>query len=99
MSRKLQSKKRGRPPIIKDYLNPLESPMALSSMIVQRQGIKNFTKPLMKVTQFSSIPKSSKRINVANNVELLINNKHNNLLVQTIDHNSPSITRKRRRHR
>ncbi|CCC70933.1 hypothetical protein NCAS_0G00460 [Naumovozyma castellii] len=47
-------RKRGRPQITKDYPNPLDSPMAHSSLRVQRQGIKDFTKPTMKVNQNAS---------------------------------------------
>ena len=46
-------KKRGRPPITKDYPDPLQSPMAHSSMQVQKQGPRSFAKPLMKVGQCS----------------------------------------------
>lgn len=49
-------KKRGRPPITKDYPNPLQSPMAHSSMQVQKQGPHSFAKPLMKVGQSSPSP-------------------------------------------
>ncbi|CAI4051404.1 Msa1p SKDI_15G2190 [Saccharomyces kudriavzevii IFO 1802] len=49
-------KKRGRPPITKDYPNPLQSPMAHSSMQVQKQGSRGFAKPLMKVGQCSPSP-------------------------------------------
>ena len=52
-------KKRGRPPLTKEYANPLESPMAHSSMKVQKQGTLSFSKPLMKVGQLT--PKSKKR--------------------------------------
>lgn len=52
-------KKRGRPPLTKEYANPLESPMAHSSLKVQRQGTQSFSKPLMKVGQLT--PKSKKR--------------------------------------
>ncbi|CCK72810.1 Msa1p KNAG_0L01910 [Huiozyma naganishii CBS 8797] len=50
-------KKRGRPPIIKDYANPLESPMARNSLAVQRQGAKVFAKPTMKV---AGVPRARK---------------------------------------
>lgn len=52
-------RKRGRPPIIKHYDNPLESPMAHSSIQVQKQGTQSFTKPLMRVGQIT--PKVKKR--------------------------------------
>ncbi|EDO15634.1 hypothetical protein Kpol_489p15 [Vanderwaltozyma polyspora DSM 70294] len=53
------TRKRGRPPITKEYPNPLQSPMAHSSMQVQKQGLtgQNFSKPLMKVGQMTPSPK------------------------------------------
>ncbi|EJS41685.1 YOR066W [Saccharomyces arboricola H-6] len=56
-------KKRGRPPITKDYPNPLQSPMAHSSMQVQKQGPRSFAKPLMKVGQCSPSP-NKRRLSV-----------------------------------
>ncbi|CAB4256270.1 similar to Saccharomyces cerevisiae YOR066W MSA1 Activator of G1-specific transcription factors, MBF and SBF [Maudiozyma barnettii] len=55
------TRKRGRPPITKNYANPLESPLAQSSMKVQRQGTHVFSKPMMKVGQLT--PNSKKRRN------------------------------------
>lgn len=43
-------KKRGRPAVLKNYADPMKSPMAHSSMQVQRLGTQSFTKPLMKVS-------------------------------------------------
>lgn len=47
-------KKRGRPPLTKDYPNPLESPMAYSSHKVQKQGTHFFTRPLMRINNTTS---------------------------------------------
>ncbi|SMN17891.1 similar to Saccharomyces cerevisiae YOR066W MSA1 Activator of G1-specific transcription factors, MBF and SBF [Maudiozyma saulgeensis] len=55
------TRKRGRPPITKNYANPLESPLAQSSMKVQKQGTHVFSKPMMKVGQLT--PSSKKRRN------------------------------------
>lgn len=52
------ARKRGRPPITKDYTNPLESPMAHSSMKVRKLGAQNFSRPLMKVGQFTPSPRN-----------------------------------------
>lgn len=52
------AKKRGRPPITKEYTNPLESPMAHSSMKVRKLGPQNFSRPLMKVGQFTPSPRN-----------------------------------------
>ncbi|SCV03646.1 LAMI_0H09824g1_1 [Lachancea mirantina] len=41
-------RKRGRPPLRKDYKDPMKSPMAHSSMQMQKMGLA-FSKPLMKV--------------------------------------------------
>lgn len=61
------TRKRGRPPITKEYANPLQSPMAHSSMQMQKQGLtaQNFSKPLMKVGQMTPSPK--KRRNASSN--------------------------------
>lgn len=51
-------RKRGRPPITKDYANPLESPMAHSSLRMQRQGAQVFQRPTMKVGTVTPSPKN-----------------------------------------
>ncbi|GAV51927.1 hypothetical protein ZYGR_0AF03990 [Zygosaccharomyces rouxii] len=51
-------RKRGRPPITKDYANPLESPMAHSSLRMQRQGAQVFQRPTMKVGSVTPSPKN-----------------------------------------
>lgn len=51
-------RKRGRPPITKDYKNPLESPMAHSSLKVQKLGAQSFSRPMMKVGQFTPSPRN-----------------------------------------
>ncbi|CCF57892.1 hypothetical protein KAFR_0D02450 [Kazachstania africana CBS 2517] len=61
---KPQPRKRGRPPITKNYTNPLESPMAISSMQVQKQGTASFSKPLMKVGQLTPTPKKRRQNSV-----------------------------------
>ncbi|KAL3233561.1 hypothetical protein RNJ44_03601 [Nakaseomyces bracarensis] len=56
-------RRRGRPQLTKDYADPLQSPMAHSSMQVQRQGKKSFAKPMMKVVATPS-PKKRRMSNV-----------------------------------
>ncbi|SCW02220.1 LAFE_0F01618g1_1 [Lachancea fermentati] len=63
-------KKRGRPPILKNYSDPMKSPMAYSSLQMQKMGAQTFTKPLMKVTTSSvSTPSPRKRRNSSLNLE------------------------------
>lgn len=50
-------RKRGRPQITKEYTNPLESPMAHSSMKVQKLGASSFSRPMMKVGQVNPSPR------------------------------------------
>lgn len=50
-------RKRGRPQITKEYSNPLESPMAHSSMKVQKLGPSKFSRPMMKVGQVTPSPR------------------------------------------
>lgn len=67
-------KKRGRPPITKDYPDPLQSPMAHSSLQVQKQGPRSFAKPLMKVGQCSPSP-NKRRLSVENHPNLVATTK------------------------
>lgn len=59
MSSQSTPRKRGRPPLTKNYENPLESPMAHSSIAVQKLGGPNFIKPMMKVDMVT--PKKRKQ--------------------------------------
>ena len=59
MSAHSTPRKRGRPPITKNYENPMESPMAHSSIAVQKLGKPNFIKPMMKVDMIT--PKKRKQ--------------------------------------
>ena len=73
-------RKRGRPPITKDYANPLQSPMAHSSMQVQKQGLtgQNYSKPLMKVGQMTPSPKKRRSCSSSvSNIGGNINNTEN----------------------
>ncbi|QLQ81999.1 hypothetical protein HG537_0G02530 [Torulaspora globosa] len=54
-------RKRGRPPITKEYSNPMESPMAHSSIKVQKLGAQSFSRPLMKVGQTTPSPRKRRR--------------------------------------
>ncbi|QLL34882.1 hypothetical protein HG536_0H02570 [Torulaspora globosa] len=55
------ARKRGRPPITKEYSNPLESPMAHSSIKVQKLGAQSFSRPMMKVGQTTPSPRKRRR--------------------------------------
>lgn len=61
MSSQSTPRKRGRPPLTKNYDNPMESPMAHSSIAVQKLGGPNFIKPMMKVDMMT--PKKRKQQN------------------------------------
>ncbi|CAI4064695.1 hypothetical protein SUVZ_08G1070 [Saccharomyces uvarum] len=71
---KTMIKKRGRPPITKDYPDPLQSPMAHSSMQVQKQGPRSFAKPLMKVGQCSPSP-NKRRLSIEHHPSLAATTK------------------------
>lgn len=55
------ARKRGRPPITKEYSNPMESPMAHSSIKVQKLGAQSFSRPMMKVGQTTPSPRKRRR--------------------------------------
>lgn len=59
-------RKRGRPPITKEYSNPLESPMAQSSMKVQKLGAQSFSRPMMKVGHTTPSPRNRRTSNSHN---------------------------------
>lgn len=80
-------RKRGRPPITKDYANPLESPMAHSSLRVQRQGTQNFSKPLMKVGQ---VTPTSKKRRQSNSGYLSNDGNHDSPMKEGLAGSSPS---------
>ncbi|SCU77644.1 LADA_0A01486g1_1 [Lachancea dasiensis] len=62
MAERHEPRKRGRPPLLKEYADPMKSPMAFSSMQVQKAGAgKKFTKPWMKVSLPGSSPSPKKR--------------------------------------
>ncbi|AQZ17022.1 MSA2 (YKR077W) and MSA1 (YOR066W) [Zygosaccharomyces parabailii] len=52
------ARRRGRPPITKDYANPMESPMAHSSLKMQKQGAQGFSRPMMKVGSVTPSPRN-----------------------------------------
>ncbi|CCD25371.1 Msa1p NDAI_0F00520 [Naumovozyma dairenensis CBS 421] len=53
-------RKRGRPPIMKHYPDPLHSPMAHSSMKVKKRlSTQDFSKPTMKINKFTSSPRNN----------------------------------------
>ncbi|SCV06179.1 LANO_0H23838g1_1 [Lachancea nothofagi CBS 11611] len=50
MTETQERRKRGRPPLLKEYADPMKSPMAFSSLQMQKVTAATFTKPLMKVS-------------------------------------------------
>ena len=47
-------RKRGRPPLLKNYSDPMKSPMAYSSLKMQKVAAATFSKPMMKVSMGAS---------------------------------------------
>ena len=82
-------RRRGRPRILKDYVDPMKSPMANTSLKVQKQGYQE-AKPFMKVGGNNSSTGSSTAVNNSTNITITNTNTNFNTAANQGD-NSPSV--------
>lgn len=75
-------KKRGRPPLTKNYANPMDSPMAQTSLKMQKLASPAFSKPLMKVATSEKTTQSTKKQCVPD-ADSLQTGKHRGVLLST----------------
>ncbi|CUS24808.1 LAQU0S20e00342g1_1 [Lachancea quebecensis] len=58
-------RKRGRPPLTKTYANPMDSPMAQTSLKMQKLASAAFSKPLMKVATSEKTTQTPKKYSMS----------------------------------